>query len=219
MPPIPQQDHAPGINTALAYLKACECNGLRGVRVENAQYTGLQNAPRMEFQDAPFIPRSKVQELVNNTEMLRGILCALYPGGHTIDLKALKKLCPKVLCILLRIGKAEMIGLFLKDLELQDSKLPFGLQQPQRFPPSTDPDFYKSFCQEQHVFCAVEFAQGMNWSFAPDRILPIIAMKSIKPGVSSTIRKIEVHNDYDHLVPSDFGNQVRMPHPHSLDAD
>jgi hypothetical protein len=113
--------------------------------------------------------------------------------------------CPRVFCILLRIGKASFIRNFLQRDHLQDNFLPFNAE----FPPAHFPrcpsdreegEFLERFCEKQWIVCAPEIDfQLEERTFEENRILPIIFLEQLAKGANAVCYKVILHKQYNIL--------------------
>lgn len=154
---------------------------------------------------AQFIPISKVNEYFRDDNLVRRLLRALAPDLPSRTILAPSVICqhyPRVLCILVLLGKWRFISHFTK-YTFRDQQLPFT-SEPKNFPSETGSgaDFFQEFQATQWAFCAQEFNRDFhNVEFKDERILPIIEIREHRRGGSSTISKIRIHEDYDFLCP------------------
>lgn len=207
-----QDESHEAIIRAQSFLKKSECFGARGAIESNVCSAG--------FNSAPFIPRSKVQEFISDRNRLMGILRTVYPEDdydfHT-TIQRLQKDYAAVFCILLRIRQVHLIDTFLKSTHLEDSKLPLGDRPPHGFPVTADRNLYKTFCEEQWLFCAATFEQSRSYNIEGSQILPIVAIEpivSVEEGGNASILKIKIHPEY-HTLSSKASSVVsKLRHAH-----
>lgn len=136
------------------------------------------------------------------TKILRHFLA---PSSDTqippVSAKDVATYCCRVLCILIRIGKATHIGTFVRYPDLWDSRLPFDHDHPPRsFPDQTDKSFYRLFVKEQYPFCAQVFSAHSSWAIPDHVILPIVERRSISEGGHSRVNRVELSPQHDNLV-------------------
>lgn len=150
---------------------------------------------------AKFTPISKVHAYFENDQRTRQLLRALaLPGtvpvpNHVICQNHSYR---RVLCILVRMGKGQLIQRFTEHDVLSDQYLPFTTK-PYMFP--LDSDLFEDFHAKQWEFCAATITRRYNVKLESKQILPFVECEKQKQGGSSTIWKIRVHEDYDVLGP------------------
>lgn len=153
----------------------------------------------------PFIPLKRVEAYFseNQNERLNNILKALYhPDIPPTYPEAILKRYTLVFCILLEIGRGDIIHLFTEHDALRDNHLPFDESNaPPQFPePAGKPSFYQEFCQHQWKYSIPSFRRPLDQSFPPQQILPIIARDQLSEGKSGySLSKIIIHEDYNFL--------------------
>lgn len=164
--------------------------------------------------DIQFVPQQRLIEYLGSEDRVTKILRALFPFGDIpCRPDAVLTRCPKVLCILLLIGKGHFIRLFHRYDSLCDKSLPIGSEagRPKNFPTAVDdPHFFSKFYEKQWMFCVPEIHYQEDFSYRKEYILPIIHSERIKEGGSATIYRVELHEEYNKLNPR-MSPLVRLP--------
>ena len=161
--------------------------------------------------DPPFVPYSKLRDYLIADQRTEKLLRAQFPdrGHHWCSTLAptIQADFLRVFTILICIGKGSYIESFLQHINLRDRKLPFlsatALSGPANFPEDpNDPHFWNSFFSKQFTFCAHSLTYNENYVQLEDRfVLPITSKEKIDQGGSAILYKIQVHPEYDKLLP------------------
>jgi len=163
--------------------------------------------------DTPFIPQRCLIEYLGSEDRVAKILRALFSSkDQRCQPEVVLRRCPKVLCILLLIGKGNFIRLFHRYDSLCDNALPIGFEddRPKNFPTDADdPHFFSKFYEKQWMFCVPEIHYEEDILYRKEQILPIIHEEKINEGGSAIIYRIELHKDYNKLNPQ-TSQQVRL---------
>ncbi|KAK0102819.1 hypothetical protein ONS95_000980 [Cadophora gregata] len=162
----------------------------------------------------PFLPRDLAQEyfekrgyreLHNIIDGLKLVPSARVNPGHII---------PKytaIFCTLLHSGRGSYIKHFTRFESLQDSRLPFHLNNPpENWPPTPDdPNFLSDFCKEQWRFCAPTLeAPVSDLCFEEQRVLPITYKRKLRDGGTAKLWLINIHPSYNKLISEDYKTKV-----------
>jgi hypothetical protein len=151
-------------------------------------------------------------------DRLKRLLRAIFP--HDEDLPNLPneiadRYC-KIFCILLLIGRARSIRLFVQHESLRDDLLPFSAKNPPpNFPTSTeDRNFLELFCERQWSLCAPKLDYKIDREWATERVIPITKKEKVDvdvDGSAAKIYKVEVHPEYNELQSSGLYTTVSIP--------
>jgi hypothetical protein len=148
-----------------------------------------------------FVPFEQIEEHFSEEGRLIDILSAIFPDEEPIpvDETVVQTHYLKTLCILLSIGAARYIRLFVEHNGLSDVRLPHT-SKPDNFPISAArPNLWEKFYEKQWVFCAAEINFKINDSLERDRILPIVKRKVLGEGGSAVVSKIVLHTSFNKL--------------------
>ena len=113
------------------------------------------------------------------------------------------------LAILLIIGKGPMIQHFVRYPSLQDRYLPHR-NCPADFPFSSDATFFERFSKEQWQFCATDLEYNMDRYVHKEDILPFTNKLEIGSGGNAVVYQVDVHEEYNKLVPHRWEMPVRI---------
>jgi len=148
-----------------------------------------------------FVPFELIEEYCSEEGRLIDILSAIFPDEEPIPVEdfVVQAQYLKTLCILLSIGAARYIRLFVEHNGLSDVRLPHT-SKPDNFPISAArPNLWEKFYEKQWVFCAAEINFKINDSLERDRILPIVKRKVLGEGGSAVVSKIVLHTSFNKL--------------------
>ena len=157
-----------------------------------------------------FIPLSAVQQYLGTPRRVEALLSSIFRDetNITIDADLIRHHYLRSLAILLIVGKGPMIQHFVKYRSLQDHYLPHRIR-PADFPWSSDPTFFEHFSKEQWQFCAMDLEYNMHHDVHKDDIFPITLKAEIGCGGNAVIFRINVHEEYNKLVPHRWEMPVR----------
>ena len=166
----------------------------------------------------PFLPSHVLRTYfeTNRYNNLVKLLSVVFENEEIpVDADEVARKYSAVFCILLLIGKARYIQLFVQRDGLRDACLPFDLDfPPQGFPTSTsdsdDREFLRRFCDQQWMFCAPVIDYHTARTFEPNRILPIILKEKLAGGGSAILYKIILQTQYNCLSASGDTQQVSL---------
>jgi hypothetical protein len=164
----------------------------------------IEQLPVLAYDD-PFQPNGRpfISRHVLQQELSRDRIKKLldYRLIRNVDVGTIYDHYICVFGILLQIGKYEHIPYFIEHDHFSDDWLPFR-DSAGWFDEHRD-DFFSAFYKHQWAFCARTFRLGRldNIQIQEDRILPIIDKSTLKKGSDSLVQKVEIHSDYNELVP------------------
>ena len=151
-----------------------------------------------------FIPPSAVNEYLGAQGRVEGLLGSIFRHETSsimaINTEGIRRHYLRSLAVLLLIGKGPMIKHFVQYTSLQDQHLPHR-SRPEDFPFSSDASFFHEFFKQQWQFCAMDLEYNMNLHLHEEEILPITHKEEVGHGGNAVIYKIEVHENYNKLVP------------------
>lgn len=156
-----------------------------------------------------FIPDGVVEEhfqtKYDNYRRTNSLLLEVFNGGERVSAKTVSHKCCRVMCILVLVGRPELITTFVANDALYDEKLPFDTRvPPPDFPEPNKDGFYVEFVKHQWRFFAPIMENRYGWDVKEDRILPFIEGWEISDKPGSKVYKLRIHASHDKLV--------RMPH-------
>lgn len=148
-----------------------------------------------------FIPRSAVKRYLGANHRVEDLLSSLFgKEASSIDAEVIRQHYLRPLAILLLIGEGLMIKHFVHYPSLRDNHLPYG-NRTKDFPLSSDPTFFERFSNHQWRFCATDLEYNMDLHLHEEEILPITDKQEIGHGGNAVIFKINIHEEYNKLVP------------------
>ena len=142
---------------------------------------------------------------------MEALLKSIFPNQTdvTIDADLIRQHYPRTLAILMLLWKGPLIQHFVQYRSLNDDHLPYH-SRPEDFPFSSDPNFFERFSNEQWQFCAIDLEYNMHVRLHKEEILPIIRKEEIGHGGNAMIFRVDIHEEYNSLVPHRCQTPVRQ---------
>ena len=149
-----------------------------------------------------FIPFSTVRQYLGSPGRVEALLKSIFPNETdvTIDANVIRQHYLRTLAILVLLWKGPLIQHFVQYRNLNDDHLPYH-SRPDDFPDSSDPAFFEHFSKKQWQFCAIDLEYNMHVRLHEEEILPIFRKKKIGQGGNAVIYRVDVHEEYNSLVP------------------
>lgn len=155
-----------------------------------------------------FVPaelvESHFQTPSNHYWVARGLLKEAFPKIEPppVSARAVAEKCCRGMCILVLIGRPQLIRTFVAHDSLWDNKLPFDPgARPSDFPEPQDHALYQNFVSNQWRFWAPKMENIDDWRVKDERIFPFLKDSTrIKRHRTSDVHRVQVHVKHDNLV-------------------
>ncbi|KAF4634094.1 hypothetical protein G7Y89_g4015 [Cudoniella acicularis] len=186
-------DHDPETQNLLAWIQRSSCPSVSEINHDEKR------------EKRSFVPLRAVEAYLeeNRNERLNRLLTEVYQPEHPPTYpEAILRRYTSVFCILLEIGKGNLIHHFTEHDSLRDSRLPFdpSVPPPQLSKTSVDEETYQKFCDKQWRYAVPIFERLLDKSFSPEQILPIVHREPLGLGQGGAkIWRIAIHEDYNRL--------------------
>ena len=151
-----------------------------------------------EEESGQYIPRSALDSYFNSHSRVKEILNDILPGQY-VDASYVWNHYRRGFAILLSINEGSYIREFVEHPELQDLRLPFSETPPKGFPASSESTLFASFYHQQWRYFPLDLMYKMRGEIPQKAILPIRVQQKLGRGVSATVYKIEVDEEYNKL--------------------
>jgi len=186
-PPQPDPNHSPRVQQFRRWIGEHCSAGYSGSKLDR---------------ESKFVPYTALTEYFDDRRKLRWLIEALFP--HSDDPLEADTVVDegylRVFATLVTIDRGAYIEEFVRHETLRDDKFPLE-SRPHDWPRTSERnDFWEDFKAAQWKFFPYTFGRNLSDKrISPKMILPIIESEHLKDGGSSSIYKIKIHAEYDHL--------------------